>query len=560
MKRSEDLRKLGWSSMEMSCYRLGWYEGAADALKKVLLLLAVQLLIVLVANANADTIPTATAATVAGAATATPPPPPPNIVLVLLDDASKLDWQIMPSFSPNIQARIVASGVRFDNAFATQALCTPSRCSLLTGRYPHNHHVLGNEPPIGGASLFTDADTLATRLQAAGYRTVLVGKYLNGYGKAPMAQTYVPPGWDDWHGLIDATLTVYNSTMNSNGVVGTIADYQTVALGEIAAASVVSGLGSGKPQFLYLALTAPHVEDWTILKAAADGWQEDEDPWRLYARPDPRDQTGPKAAAWAYIANILPSFYRGPAFNEADVSDKPAFLQTPSLDAKDVGLTEMQFRTRLLCQLPVDDVVGKVAAALGTAQLANTIWILASDHGYMIGDHRKAAKQLAYEPSIRIPLMISGPGVVGHVESSIALLQDLYPTVLEMAGAQADESADGRSLMPLLTTTAWGASWGRKRFLVTNTQTVAGAAPDVPTFAAVRTGPLDSYPQRVWVEWLAGPFAIEHYALATDPFELTNGAAGVADAEIAALRSYSERLRACAGAVGPTACREVEGF
>jgi arylsulfatase A-like enzyme len=473
----------------------------------------------------------------------------PNIITILLDDATQLDVTIMLSaFFPNIKAKIGDPGVKLANAFATSSLCSPSRASILSGKYPHNHGVLSNEAPNGGFVKFLDGDTLATRLQVEGYHTGLIGKYLNNYGTGPNSPTYIPPGWDDWKALINATYSVFDYSMNHNGSMVNYghapADYQTAVLGDLAAASVTAGLATGKPLFLHVAPMAPHVEDWTIGPTLVDGFQENEDPWRWVARPDPRDQTGPKAAWWSYIANILTNYVRTlPSWNEADVSDKPAFMQNQAMDAADIGWSEVQYRTRLLCLLPVDDIVGKIAAALGPTQLANTVFILASDNGFMLGEHRKSQKLAAYEPSIRVPLYISGPGIVPHTEQGMALLQDLYPTILEIAGAPANIGVDGRSLMPILTSTTGG--WARKRFLVSHTQVTTGVAPDLPTFSAVRTGPLDSYPQRTYVEYIGGE--LEHYSLATDPHELTNTVTTAPGAEIAALHGYLTTLKTCAG-------------
>ena len=116
----------------------------------------------------------------------------PNIVFVLTDDMRKDDLRFVPE-----TRRLVGNrGMEFENAFVTFAMCCPSRASILTGLYPHNHRVFTNEAPEGGEPGFRHLDnsTLATWLDDAGYRTALIGKYFNGY-----AGTYQPPGWDVWH-------------------------------------------------------------------------------------------------------------------------------------------------------------------------------------------------------------------------------------------------------------------------------------------------------------------------------------------------------------------------
>ena len=127
----------------------------------------------------------------------------PNIVLILTDD---LDARSL-EFMPNVAELLGRQGTTFANAFVTTPLCCPSRASILRGQYAHNHGVLGNGRESGGFDAFSrfgqDQSTIATWLQAAGYRTALVGKYLNGYAEGVMP--YVPPGWDEWFALVEET-------------------------------------------------------------------------------------------------------------------------------------------------------------------------------------------------------------------------------------------------------------------------------------------------------------------------------------------------------------------
>src|SRR5215212_2090768 len=133
----------------------------------------------------------------------------PNIVFIMTDDMPKGLWRTMPT----LRNRVVAQGVRFTNAYVTQSLCCPSRATVLTGKYPHNHGITSNYPPDGGEAKFRssaqDQDTIATRMHAAGYRTVLIGKYMNGY-----AGEYEPPGWSNWYAQ---TGRPGGGTANENG-------------------------------------------------------------------------------------------------------------------------------------------------------------------------------------------------------------------------------------------------------------------------------------------------------------------------------------------------------
>jgi len=114
----------------------------------------------------------------------------PNVVLILTDDQrSGTLWTM-----PNVAQEITAQGVTFSNYFDPDSECCPARASILSGQYAHTNGVYRNNPPNGGFASFRDATTIATRLHTAGYRTALIGKYLNGYTSG----RYVPPGWDRW--------------------------------------------------------------------------------------------------------------------------------------------------------------------------------------------------------------------------------------------------------------------------------------------------------------------------------------------------------------------------
>ena len=128
---------------------------------------------------------------------------PPNIVFILLDDLDELTmpyWDALPQTAALLRDR----GIRFENAFAPTPICCPARSSILTGKYGHNTGVLTNGGDQGGWETFVrngnEQRTLAVYLQQAGYQTALVGKYLNGIENAP---AYVPPGWSEWHALVD---------------------------------------------------------------------------------------------------------------------------------------------------------------------------------------------------------------------------------------------------------------------------------------------------------------------------------------------------------------------
>jgi hypothetical protein len=180
----------------------------------------------------------------------------PDIVLVLTDDQR---WDTM-QYMPLTNSLLYAESVRFSNAIAAVPLCCPSRASLLTGLYAHNHGVIDNIPPYGGAPMFNDSSTIATWLHEAGYRTGLFGKYLNYfYEIAP--ERPVPPGWDQFYAFLNNNGNYYNYSLVENGV--TVAygnrpeDYATAIIAE-KAVEFITTADPDEPLFVYLAPFAPH--------------------------------------------------------------------------------------------------------------------------------------------------------------------------------------------------------------------------------------------------------------------------------------------------------------
>src|SRR5687767_7707901 len=188
------------------------------------------------------------------------PPDRPNIVYIVADD---LDAQSI-SYMPRLQSLLVDQGLTFANGFVTTSVCCPSQTSMLTGKYAHNHQIKFNIPPLVGFQKFKDlggeSSTIATWLQAAGYRTGRVGKYLVGY---PTGTTYIPPGWDDWRASYEGFSSYFNYKLNENGTVVSYgsapADYLTDVEAEKALAFIDSSENNDEqPFFLVLSMNAPH--------------------------------------------------------------------------------------------------------------------------------------------------------------------------------------------------------------------------------------------------------------------------------------------------------------
>ena len=370
----------------------------------------------------------------AGAAAA---PGPPNIILVLTDDQ---DVQLgSVDYMPNVKALLAQQGTAFPNYYVPLSLCCPSRTTILRGQYPHNTGVLGNSLPDGGfEKVYADkleSATIATLLHNAGYRTVLLGKYLNGYpDTAP--DNYIPPGWDEWYSPVKGNpYSEYFYMLNENGnpmtYGGKPADYLTDVIHAKAVDFIkrATAANPSQPLFVYFATYAPHA------------------PYT----PAPRH------------ANLFPDVKapRPPSFNEPDVTGKPDYIKSRPL----------------LTQAEIDGIDGLPRSRAGapgggrgggrrrgdltaTGRLANTYIVFASDNGYHMGEHRLlSGKYTPYETDLHVPLIIRGPGVAaGAVRNQFAANLDLAVTFADLAGVAPQPFSDGRSLKALFATrpsTGW---------------------------------------------------------------------------------------------------------
>lgn len=449
----------------------------------------------------------------------------PNIILILTDD------QDAPTvaFMPRLKELLVDQGTTFTNGFVTYSLCCPSRASIQRGQYVHNHQVLTNTPPDGGFQKFRstgdEKSTVATWLQAAGYRTVLIGKYLNGYpGNEP---TYVPPGWSEWYGVHEAGgYSFYNYRINENGTVVSYGshpeDYGTDVFARKATDFIRRAAADGKPFFVYLSTYAPH-----------------DAPRGVPPIPAPRHQN-------EFADATAP---RLPSFNEEDVSDKPkAVRRRPLLSSEQIAKIDERYRRRLQSVLAIDEMIASVVETLqATSQLEKTYIFFTSDNGWHQGEHRiSAGKGTAYEEAIGVPFIVRGPGVpAGQALEHLVLNIDLAPTFAELAGASAPDFVDGRSLVPLLRSNPPSLENWRQGFLV-EFWASPQSQPARPLYQALRT-----YDYK-YVEWASGER--ELYDLKKDLYEMESSHATAGPALLQKLASWLEALRRCAGA----SCREAD--
>jgi arylsulfatase A-like enzyme len=368
----------------------------------------------------------------------TPTPPPPNIIVIQTDDLEAHGIERMPK----LDSLLTRQGVRFANAFVTTPLCGPSRGSLFSGQYAHSHGMLSNGPPFGGFEtwfrLGRDQNTLATWLKAAGYRTGLVGKYLNNYPITSSSETYIPPGWDEWFGLMldrRAELEIY--TINDQGTLrdyrgNAPGGYQTDVLSARAADFIRRAEGNdAQPFFLYVGIEAPHVP----------------------AEPAERHE------------NALPPLQvpKGASFNEDDVSDKPGYVQrTRQLTTEQIEGIDEDYTGRQLTLLAADDLVENIVKTLDqTGELANTFIVFTSDNGIFQGEHRQTGKSAPYDEAIRVTMIVRGPGVpAGRSMDQLVANIDLAPTFLALARAPEQSTIDGKSLLPLFSASPpTGSAW-----------------------------------------------------------------------------------------------------
>jgi N-acetylglucosamine-6-sulfatase len=437
----------------------------------------------------------------------------PNLIFIIADD---LDTASMRQF-PRLQSLLADHGVTFANYFVSLALCCPSRASLLRGQYAHNTQIFTNAPPGGGFAKFRDLgheeSTIATWLRDVGYRTVLLGKYLNGY---PMT-TYVPPGWDEWYAVAGG-VNFFNYALNENGQLvryGSDPDaYLTDVLSAKAAEFIRRTAPSAQPFFMYVAPYAPHQP----------------------ATPAPRHTE-------TFVGVEAP---RTLSFNEQDVSDKPLWVRnTPLRTPAQIAQLDALYRKRLQSMLAVEDLVARLLETLrAVSQLENTYIVFTSDNGFHLGQHRlPAGKNSAYDEDIRVPLIVRGPGVPrGTAVEHLAVNIDLAPTFAELGGTAAPAFVDGRSLLALLRPDPPPPEHWRQGVLLE-----AGFITGNRVFQGIRA------PGFSYVEYL-NTGERELYDLTTDPDQLQSLHATTDPAFLEGLAPWLQALRTCTG----ESCRAAE--
>jgi arylsulfatase A-like enzyme len=344
----------------------------------------------------------------------------PNVVFVLADDLSEDLLEVMPH-----TRRLARDGIRFERYFVTDSLCCTSRASIFTGMYPHNTQVRTNNAPEGGYWAFGqhggEARSVGPALRRQGYRTALMGKYINEYWPSVHAP---PPGWDEWFAPGPEAYRGNNYPASANGRLRWFGDepedFVTDVLARRGAKFITRAAGGKRPFFLMVAPFAPHKP-----YAAAKRHR------RLFrGLPMPR----------------TPNFGRPP-------TNAPQWLERPRLSIKQERRMARIFRRRARSVQGVDEMLARLRRTLERAGVAqNTYVVFSSDNGYHVGHHAlTVGKRTAFDHDVRVPLLVAGPRVPrGARAPQLAANIDLTPTFLDWAGGRPDRWRDGTSLAPLL--------------------------------------------------------------------------------------------------------------
>ena len=424
------------------------------------------------------------------------PPPveevttPPNVLLILTDD-QRIGTEVA---MPTVMSELAAKGVTYTQAFVPTSWCCPSRASLLTGNFAHRTGVWQNavSSAWGGWPAFTyggeDAETLATRLDDAGYNTGLFGKYLNG---TELARGKVPPGWDTWAAFLGGNHVRYRLTSDPDPVPG-VRRYLTDELAD-QAIEFMQATPEDQSFFTYYAPYAPH-------------YPFDPGPYAGLTRADGLLDDVKRA-----------SRFTSPSTNQDDMSTYPEWMQKlPKSElwdmegrnqTEDITLDDVVENQSDMLR-GIDTAVGRMIDTLReSGRLENTLIVFMSDNGFAWGEHRLQGKNTPYDVSVRVPLVMRFDGILpAGVKDSrvVAANVDVHATILDLLGLPATD-IDGKSTRSywrdgvVMEATSWGGQWDR------------------PAYCGFRTA------QHLYVRYATGEEELYDYA--RDPHELRNVAA-----------------------------------
>lgn len=442
----------------------------------------------------------------------------PNVIVIMADDLAKTEFKRL--YLPRTFATIVDRGIFFRNFQVNTPLCGPSRSSMHTGRYAHNHgyKICTDNPNDTVWNAYYRGGNLdrefGRRLNSAGYFSAMVGRYNGGYGSAPtmtelaLPTDYWPPGWDFWFATVGVAYT--NAPVVDHGRRYRIPGYVTDALATKALAAIDGAIAAGKPFVLNL-------------------WP-----------PNPHEWSG---ATWAerhanrFGGQIVP---REPDYDASREGRHPQLQAIMPLTAAQRAVLDRRFRERLRSMASFDEMVGAVMDKLAaTGAIANTYVMITSDNGYRNGHYGLTAKMGPDHRSTNVPFAIAGPGIApGQVRQETISVVDVAPTIYELAEVPVPDDVDGRSFKGLL---LGSGTWSRPAYVAHWSSQVPSFNPTVTVRYEYRAlvGPRWRY-----IRWWDG---FEEY-YENDPYELTNVAPTLPSSRLLLLRQQVDRRATCAGA------------
>jgi len=428
----------------------------------------------------------------------------PNILFILTDDqrADALGCAGNDVIhTPHLDA-LARRGVRFANAFVTLSICSPSRAACMTGQYNSRNGVTR----VGSQRLSSASPRLPRLLRKAGYRTAMIGKWHLGDKPTEL-------GFDESE-FFTGNGPYYNRRIRVGDQVKTVEGFMDDYVADKCIAFTNEASRDEKPFFLWMCTQVPHMNH-------KFDWNARPETLQLYAD-----------------ANV-----QVPASWQDDLSGKPPYLRSSrsrqqalkyGYDSEAAVLRHVRRYYAAITE--VDASIGRVLDRLKQLDLEDNTWIIfMGDNGWLLGEHQFTSKVLAYEESIRVPMIIAGQNARTGVETRPALNIDLAPTILDLAGLPRDERMDGVSLKPLLQKEGGDIDW-RSSFVYEAPDSQLGSLP----LWAVRT---ERWKYISTLMSDGSPFE-ELYDLQQDPDEMTNLAAQPSvKNQLAEFRAAVERHR-----------------